>query len=394
MPASTTITSQNEPVVLVVDDEQDMQDLFRDIVSSSVGCRVRVAGSIAEARRYLTSHPVSLLVADLMLPDGNGMDLLEELNLTSPGAGAVLMTSRPEVNQTISAIKHGVLDFIPKPFNAKQIQDRLSAALQKQAIINRNEKRLTRLKTAVRELNRARHTVGQKVDLLCNDLINAYGEISAQFQEVRLTERFRKTINEAGNLEQLLCHAMDWLLKEAGYCNIAIWLSGEEGVFDLGAYMKYTVVGDKKVTSALQQLLIQPTVREGLVHLSEQELSARLSTNDRKQLGGQTVMSASCTYLGESLAVLMLFRDGKSPFREDDLTMLKNIAAVFATALATMVRGGEEEESELGEFPEPGEADHHGSFEEPPPPQDEKPKKRKKEQNDADWWKRGEPPPF
>ncbi len=389
---SQTSGHTGDPVVLVVDDEADMQDLFRDIVSPSVGCRMQIAGSIAEARKIMLNHPVSLLVADLMLPDGNGMDLLEDLSLSSPGAGAVLMTSKPAVDQTVSAMRHGVLDFLAKPFNAKQIKDRLTSALHKQAIIARNERRLTRLKTAVRELNKARHTVSQKVDLLCNDLINAYGEISGQFQEVRLTERFRKTIDTANDLEQLLCHAMDWLLKEAGYSNIAIWLSGDEGAFDLGAYMKYTLVGEKKITDALKNTLVQPTVREGLLHLTENEFTHRLSAADRKLLGGQTVMSASCSYLGESLAVIAMFRDGKCPFREDDQTMLKNIASVFAVALATMVRGEDPEEA-------PDEATPGDVFEAPEPEADEEPKqkpknKKKKDQTDADWWKRGEPPPF
>ncbi|MBC7783662.1 MAG: response regulator [Burkholderiales bacterium] len=401
-----------DPVVLVVDDEPDMQDLFRDIVAAGVRCRVHVAGTIAEARSVLAKHPVQLMVADVMLPDGNGLDLLEELNLTSPHAGAVFMTSKPAVDQTVFALRHGALDFLAKPFNARQIQERVSSALHRQAIIVRDERRLTRLKSAVRELNKARHTVSQKVDILCNDLINAYGEISGQFQEVRLTERFRKTINQARDLEQLLCHAMDWLLKEAGYSNIGIWLSGDDQVFELGAYMKYTVVGDKSVTNALHTALIQPTVREGLLHMSEAEFAHRLSPADRKLLPKQTVMSASCTYLGESLAVVALFRDSKSPFRDEDVSMLKNVASVFATALATMVHGPADDDAAdndagkyVGDDAGDEDAGHDGApdlLEEPeqtdqldsPEQPKQKKRKKRKDEPDADWWKRGEPPPF
>ena len=67
--------------------------------------------------------------------------------------------------------------------------------------------------------------MSKKVDLLCNDLSTAYGELSKQLDTVRTQEGFRKLLGEAKDLEQMLCHAMDWLLRQVGYCNIGIWLA-------------------------------------------------------------------------------------------------------------------------------------------------------------------------
>jgi hypothetical protein len=191
---------------------------------------------------------------------------------------------------------------------------------------------------------------------------------------------------------------MDWLLKEAGYSNIAIWLCGDEGTFELGAYMKYTLPGEKKVIEALKASMLQPTIREGFVHLSDQELHQMLQPAERKLLPGQTIMSSACTYLGEALAVVMLFRDGKSPYRSEDEAMLKNIAGIFATELAGKVHGA-------GDHAEIADDDHATGDDEAPggdiwEADDEDPKRKpksnrkSKEKNDADWWKRGEPPPF
>lgn len=378
-----------DPVVLVVDDESDMIDMFRDVVQPAIKCKLHVASTMAEARRVLTRQPIELLVADINLPDGSGVELLEELKLASPSAAAIFMTNKPSVDHTIFAIRHGVLDYLPKPFSAEQIQKHVRDALAKQSIMARNEKRLTRLKTAVRELNKARHTVSQKVDILCNDLVHAYGEIAAQLNDVRSGESFRKTVESAADLEQMLCHAMDWLLKEAGYSNIAIWLAGDDQQYELGAYMKYTLAGEKKVIEALKGSLLQPTIREGFVHLTDQEYNQMLQPPERKVLPAQTIMSSACTYLGEALAVVMLFRDGKCPFRDEDETMLKTIASVFATSLATMVRGEPKphHDDEIDPSGDIWEAD-----EEKKPKFKKKPKE--KEKNDADWWKRGEPPPF
>lgn len=385
--------------VLVVDDEPAMLDMFRDVIAPEIRADIHSAATLAEARKMMTEQPIDLMIADIHLPDGDGMTLMEQLRLTQPGAGAMFMTGQPRVDDTITALRYGAMDYLPKPFSAKQIATRVTDALQKQSLINRNERRLTRLKMAVRELNKSRKMVSQKVDILCNDLISAYGDLSQQLQEVRIQESFRKTLLQARDIEQLLCHAMDWILKEAGYTNIAIWLSGDEQTFDLGAYMKYTIVGDKKVASAMKGAFVQPTVRDTFMHLASDEFERLLQPQERRLMPGQTLMSVSCAYLGESLGLIMLFRDGKTPFKDQDELMLRNIAPIFAAQLATMVHrseeGGDAHDGHEGH-------DEHDTSDDVPEdtpwpedgtkPTDEKPKKDKS--SDSDWWKRGEPPPF
>jgi len=378
------------PSVLVVDDEPEMIETFREVILAGIECKLHVARSMTEARKVLTKHPVDVMVADVMLPDGSGLDLLPELRLTSPCAAAVFMTGDPSIDHTVHALRHGAVDYITKPFTATQVTERLREIIQQQQLNARNEKRLTRLKTAVRELNKARRTVSQKVDLLCNDLVSAYGEVSSQLQTVRIQESFRRSVEQAKDLEQLLCHAMDWLLKEAGYSNIAVWLSGDDGAFELGAYMKYTVVGERKTTLALQEAIVQPTAREGFLHLSDGELSHMLNGAEKKLLPNQTLMSASCTYLGESLAVVALFRDGKCPFRDEDAAMLRAVATVFATQLATMVNAAPDESEHESQDGESSDDAHDTPWNDSTEP----PKNKGKQQHESDWWKRGEPPPF
>ncbi|HEX8340952.1 MAG TPA: response regulator [Tepidisphaeraceae bacterium] len=372
-------SKSKQPSVLVVDDEPAMRELFTDIVAGGARCRVQSARTIAEARHLLRHNQYQLMIADVHLPDGDGMDLLEDLKLTSPAAAAIVMTQKPSIDGTLFALRHGVVDYLPKPFNAQQITQQVKTALRRQAIAERDDVRLTRLKTAVRELNKARHTVSQKVDLLCNDLVNAYGEVAQQLTDVRIGQSFKQTIDAAADLEQLLCHAMDWVLKEAGYCNIAIWLSGDNEVFDLGAYMKYTTAGEKQTTQALHDALVPLTAKEGSTHLSGEEFLAMLKPSEKKLLPNQTAMTVACNYLGETLAVFACFRDGKCPFKDEDAAMLKQIGGLFAVALATSTRGDAPDETDSNTLDEP---------------KNESRKKPNKKDDAADWWKRGEAPPF
>ncbi len=225
----------------------------------------------------------------------------------------------------------------------------------------------------------------RKVDLLCNDLVAAYGDLSRQLDLVRTTESFRGVITSSDDLEQMLCHSMDWMLRQMGYANVAIWLAGPEPDFQLGAYMKYTIAGDPVMTEAMRDGLLQIVRREGLVHLAADEAAEVLSSAELVHLKGQTILAIHCTYLGESLASIVLMRDGDKPFTAEDVTTLRAIGPVFAVALATMVRG-QDGESEM----EDSEEDDGSVMDEP---DDSSPPRRRKK-DDADWWKRGETPPF
>ena len=110
----------------------------------------------------------------------------------------------------------------------------------------------------------------------------------------------------------------------------------------------------------------------------------------------------NCTYLGDSLAAIVFFRDARSPFTADDESLLRTVGPVFATSLATVVKaseGGADEEGEAEtDSAEPfldaaGGADTDLPFEEGP--ENSKPNpKRKPKVDPSDWWKRGEQPPF
>ena len=130
------------------------------------------------------------------------------------------------------------------------------------------------------------------------------------------------------------------------------------------------------LTEALRNGVVPMAVRQNLLHLTSKQADQQLTAAELDHIGGQTILAINCAYLGESLAVLVLFRDDKSPFTDEDIAMLQSIKSVFATALAGIVRGNEPlDESGGGLLEEDNDQKRKGS-------------------DAADWWKRGEPPPF
>lgn len=380
--AASIGTPDHRPNVLVVDDEPTMIELVDDVVGKQVNCRVIAASSIKQARKILASQPVDMLVADIGLPDGDGLSLLSSLREHHPKASAIIITGAPSVDGAIEAIRHGAIDFVPKPFTAEQITERFKKALERREAANKLEKRLDRMREAVKRLGAARKVVSKKVDLLCNDLVGAYTELSKQFDTVRTQESFRASIGSAKDMEQVLCHAMDWMLRQVGYCNVAIWLAADEQQFQLGAYMKYTIPGEPPLTTAMKGGLVPMVQHEGVVRMTGDEADERLTPAELEYLSDQAVLGVNCTYLSEPLAAVILFRDGAKPFTEADEVALKTIAPVFACTLAAIVR-------EAISDPLPGEDTLHEEDGEQPRNGDEPDRK-----SDADWWKRGEAPPF
>jgi DNA-binding response OmpR family regulator len=402
--AATTASTKPKPTttrprILVVDDEPNLTELVGAVVGQSIPCRIATAGSIAQAKELIASQPFELLVADVNLPDGNGTSLLATLRAAQPDAAAIVITGDASVDRAVTALRQGALDFLPKPFSADHLLDRVRRALERQALNAKKEKRLGQLHTAVRRLNDARRTVSKKVDLLCNDLITAYGELARQMDAVRTTEAFRKLLAESRDLEQLLCHAMDWLLRQMGYSNVAVWLASEDpgtagGAFQLGAYMKYTIPGEPALTDAMRRGLLATVAREGFIHLGAEATAKALSPAEAKHLTGQAVLGCNCTYLGESLAAVILFRDGRQPFGDEDAAALKAISPIFAVALASIVKGPGGPEDDAEDADAGGAAGENPFFDGGPTKPSEPPKPKPRKKDDADWWKRGEPPPF
>jgi FixJ family two-component response regulator len=368
---------QRLPYLLVVDDEPTLLDVIDDLVAPQVNCRVLRARDLKEARKIMAAESIDVLLADIHLPDGDGMSLLKDLHKHQPAATAIIITGAPSIDRAIAAIRSGAIDFIPKPFSATHLAERVKKALARNEQLQKTEKRLARLRQAVHRLNQSRKTVSKKVDLLCNDLIGAYGELAKQLDSVRIREDFRKYLENARDLEQLLCHSMDWILRQLGYCNVAIWLASENNEFHLGAYMKYTVAGEPPLAEAMSKGLVPLTMRNGLVHLLPADAADSITADEMQFLAGQEILTVSAPYLGEPLSAIILFRGADKPFSEEDEVTLRVIAPIFAAALASSVRGGDAGESD--------EAPGGGTKMEDGP--DEK-------EDASDWWKTGNEPPF
>ncbi len=109
---------------LVVDDEADAAEMVAALIFAE-GFSVAVAGSLREARRQMALQAPDLVLLDLVLPDGNGMELVNDVKAL-PSAEVVLVTGYASVETSVQALRLGAADYLIKPLNVKQLRGVLS----------------------------------------------------------------------------------------------------------------------------------------------------------------------------------------------------------------------------------------------------------------------------
>jgi len=106
--------------ILVVDDDAAVRKACCEI-ASGMGFVPLAAGSVPEARAVLKAQPVDMLLLDLKLPGGGGLQLLEEVKLAYPETGVVVMTAFATVPSAVEAMRIGAGDYLTKPFALEEL---------------------------------------------------------------------------------------------------------------------------------------------------------------------------------------------------------------------------------------------------------------------------------
>jgi DNA-binding response OmpR family regulator len=118
--------------LLLIDDDARLSAMVADYLRGS-GYEVTVAGSLAEGREQLASAAPDGLVLDLMLPDGDGLDLCRELraNPRTRQLPLLMLTARGEPMDRIVGLEMGADDYLPKPFEPRELLARVKALLRR-----------------------------------------------------------------------------------------------------------------------------------------------------------------------------------------------------------------------------------------------------------------------
>ena len=182
--------------LLIVDDEASLRDLLA-VVFEEEGWKVETSASIADARTSLGKSEYDLVLCDLMLPDGSGLDLLRDIKAKSSSTAVIMITAHDSSKAAVEALQAGAFHYVPKPFDNDALKNIARQAIERKELEDEN----LHLRTALE----ARFTFS-----------NIIGK-SARMQEIfSIVQRIAKTNStvlisgESGTGKELIARAIHY----------------------------------------------------------------------------------------------------------------------------------------------------------------------------------------
>ena len=114
---------------LIVDDEPDIRELL-EITLSRMGIETTSAADLQQARASLATQQYDLCLTDMRLPDGNGIDLVRDIQQQHPNLPVAVITAHGNMQSAIEALKAGAFDFVSKPVDLQILRSLVETALR------------------------------------------------------------------------------------------------------------------------------------------------------------------------------------------------------------------------------------------------------------------------
>jgi two-component system response regulator PilR (NtrC family) len=356
------------PRILVADDEHSMQE-FLDILLRKQDYEVQTAGDLASASLALESDDYDLLITDMQMPDGSGVDLLRHARRVAPDLVVIVITAFATTESAIEAMKEGAYDYITKPFKVDEILLVVQKALEKKLLATENR----RLRHALRSERQQRVLIGNSPameqvfemitrvsDTKTNVLI--YGESGTGKELVA-----RAIHDESDRSEQpfvaLNCAAIPENLLESelfGHMKGSFTgaVANKDGLFEsaVGGSLFLDEVGE--ISSPLQVKLLR-VIQEKTIRrvggTKDTEVDVRLIAATNRRLEEEVAAGRFREDLYYRLNVIQLELPALRDHMEDLPLLVHHFVEKYARELAKEVRGVEPETmEELAHYAFPG----------------------------------------
>ena len=197
-----------KPRVLIIDDEEKLRGLLKRIIGLE-GYEVTETGSLQKGRHFLEHNSIDIILCDVKLPDGNGVDFTKEIKTKYPHLEMVLLTAYGNIPDGVKAIKNGAFDYLVKGDDNAKIIPVLNY-LSEQLLL---QKQVKRQEGATTNFNGFENIVG-KSNLLQNAILLA--------KKVATTDTAVLLTGETGTGKEIFAQAIHYSSKRASRSFTAI----------------------------------------------------------------------------------------------------------------------------------------------------------------------------
>ena len=130
--------------VLVADDARTIRTVLTQALTRA-GCRVHATSSLTTLMRWVAEGKGDTIITDVMMPDGNGLEMLPKIASDRPGLPVIVISAQNTIMTAIQAADAKAFDYLPKPFDLPDLMKRVSKALEQKKVLTRSNKNETDL---------------------------------------------------------------------------------------------------------------------------------------------------------------------------------------------------------------------------------------------------------
>ena len=218
----------NQIRVLVVDDEPKICHLIEELLKLE-GYLVDVSFSGMDALQMLKRDDYQMLLTDLKMPGVDGLELIKKAKAESPEIRAIMVTGYATVDTAVQSLRHGVDDYITKPFNIFELKKAVKQTLHTRQVAIENAQLLKDLKKANRELNINKNGLTEKVQETGEQLTMAQKELVQRVSELATVNEISKAITSVLDMDALLSLCLKEINEKLKVKHSSIMLIDEDG---------------------------------------------------------------------------------------------------------------------------------------------------------------------
>ena len=119
--------------VLVADDDRTIRTVLTQALTRA-GCRVHATSSLTTLMRWVAEGKGDTIITDVMMPDGNGLEMLPKIASDRPGLPVIVISAQNTIMTAIQAADAKAFDYLPKPFDLPDLMKRVAKALEQKKV--------------------------------------------------------------------------------------------------------------------------------------------------------------------------------------------------------------------------------------------------------------------
>jgi signal transduction histidine kinase len=172
-----------QPKVLVVDDEENVVVTIKAILQLD-GYDVATTTSGVEARAMVRDVEYDLVLTDLRLEDGDGLDVLRAVRESHPETVTIMLTGYASLESAVQALRAGAYDYLVKPSEVEELRSTVSRGLERRRLGQELRKRVVELERANREIADLNSSLQRRID-------EATAELKERYEQLKELDRMK-----------------------------------------------------------------------------------------------------------------------------------------------------------------------------------------------------------